>query len=151
MKGIKHIFLRECKASKVKIKIGPRWQCRWEELEVPEQKTEMDLFFGFHELGHYRLHKNDKRNYDDLLQRIVIEIEADEWANDKMKEYGFKSFLNMNTLALIALYLYEGNQLYSYDIEIQDRFIILYRTIDGNRYEIFSQFVSNLPIHPVIY
>lgn len=151
MKGIKHIFLRECRNAGVAIKIGPRWQCRWKELEVPSQKTKVDLFYGFHELGHYWIHRQDKRDYDDLRMRIDIEIEADEWANNKMKEYGFNTFINNGTLGLIALYLYEGNEMSPYSICVSDRFITLYKKIDNRHYEVLCTFVSQLPMHPTTY
>lgn len=151
MKGIRHVFLRECKTHKAKIKIGHKWQCRRKEIEVPEQKTDIDLFFGFHELGHYVLHRFDKRNYDDLLTRIQIEQEADAWANERMKEYGYPAMASMPTYALISLYLYEGGSMPPYITEIEDRFITLFKVINGHPFELFAQFISNLPMHPTVY
>lgn len=151
MKGIKHIFSRECKKHNVKILIGKLWQCKWDSIVVPEQKTDLDLFIGFHELGHCVLHKGDKRNYDDLMHRIEIEIEADNWANEQMNAHGYKSQNNDATLGLIALYIYQGGEYLPYEIKQENRFIVLYKIVGGNKFEIFSQFISNLPMHPTVY
>lgn len=150
MNKLKYYFLDECKNFGVTPIIGDRWQCIFSKksIIVPTQKTKKDIFIGFHELGHYVLHNGDKRNYDDLLDRINIELEADEYAFKKCKEYDIKhNELNSATMGLIALYLYQGNNLDSYSIECDEWFITLYK----NGSEVFGQFINNLPLHPSIY
>ena len=118
MKGVKHFFLRICKDNGVKINIGDKWHCSFRDkkpvITIPEQKTNLDIFLGFHELAHAILHKNDKRDYDDLLSRIQIECEADNLANKYMRENGLETVSNNYTLGLIALYLFEGNEYLNY-------------------------------------
>ena len=149
MKGIKTIFTREAKARNIQIEIGNKWQAFGNRIVVPVQNNELNLFYGFHEMAHCELHcgKLDGRNYDDLRQRIEIEQEADNWANEIMKSYGYGYNINTATLGLISLYLYRGGKLDTYSFECEDRFIILYR----HGFEIFSHFVSQLPMHPCAY
>lgn len=147
MKGFRHIFVRECKRHDVQIRVGNLWKCHYDYIVVPEQKCDFHLFVGFHELAHVILHKGDKRNYDDLKQRIEIEQEADSMANAKMKEYGYAHQLNQSTSGLIALYLHRGGDMPTYNIEIDGHFIVLYR----HGFEIFSNFLSQLPMHPCTY
>lgn len=104
MKGFKHSFIRECKKYGIAIQVGKLWQCRWDKIIVPEQDTHQNIFYGFHELAHAVLHKDDARDYDDLKQRIDIELEADRWAYERMKHYGYLDYsINNATLGLIAL------------------------------------------------
>ena len=147
MKGIKHFFLRECKEHGVSVKVGNKWQCHGDNIVVPEQKTDQDVFFGFHELAHAVLHKDDKRNYDDLKSRIDIELEADKWAHERMQFHKTPCKINIATLGLIALYLHEGGTMENYSIKLENRFVILYYF----GFELYSNFISNLPVHPPLY
>lgn len=150
MKGLRHFFSRLCKEEGVKVVVGNRWHCNFQHrkpvITVPEQYTEIDIFYGLHELAHAILHKDDSRSYDDLAERIEIEMEADGQANAWMLANGLSHQANNYTLGLIARLLLEGGEVDTYSIESQGSFVIL------NRFgiEIFSQFESNLPIHPAI-
>ncbi len=155
MKGLKHCFTHECRTAGVKVRIGKKWQCNFSSgkpvIEVPEQNSVENIFYGFHELGHAVLHKNEKRDYSDLKQRIAIEQEADKFAWDMMREYklGWQKLgigiLNNYTHGLIALYLIQGGEMPPYSAHVdEENFVILKKS----GFEIFSHFTSMLPMHP---
>jgi hypothetical protein len=152
MKGLKHFFLRECKDHNVSVSIGPKWYCSFREnktkIVVPPQTSDLNLFFGFHELGHALLHRKDSRDYDNLQERIEMELEADTFAANMFRKYDLGTPpINNATLGLIVLLLLEGSEMKGYSVTIKnERFVILKKF----GFELFSQFISNLPMHPVI-
>lgn len=113
-------------------------------VNIPVVTNRETLFYALHEIGHYYLHTHEVRltNEDAVRQ----EIEADTWAYNKLKEFGYKPFTKLSncTYDLICAFLLTGGQVEGYAAELQGRFVILYK--DGKEvYSIFKSLVKNNP------
>lgn len=134
-------FLHEASKWNVNVVFENDFYCVNNTISIPTINNALHVFIAFHELSHFIMHTDDKRDYNNVLTKIQIELEADNYANSFMKKHHLKCINNPATSSLIAKYLMNGNKIPSYKIEIEcDRFVILYK----NNREIFSQCISNL-------